>query len=193
MTKITDPRSNSVTISYDSAHVWRAISLPESTTEDFTNDQEAGWTNSGTSGSPAPSTLLAVAGSTYTSPNGNTTTIQPDWMGMGLAGNIIDPLGNVQLFDQNSNGLPTVAVDQVNRNTQYGYDSKGNVTSIIYEDGNDESYTYNSDSRAAHLYQRRWQHDELYVQRREPHRRRGCADKPGDDDLHVNRPAPDRN
>ena len=95
------------------------ISRPDSTTEKFTNDQESGWTNSGTSGSPAPATLLAQAGGTYTSPNSNATTIQPDWMGMGLAGNVIDPLGNVQLFDRNSNGLATVAIDQVNRNTQY--------------------------------------------------------------------------
>ena len=122
------------------------MNRPDSTTEDFTNDQEAGWTNSGTSGSPAPCTLLAVAGSTYTSPNSNTTTIQPDWMGLGLPGNIIDPLGNDQLFDRNSNGLATVTVDQVNRNTQYGYDSKGNVVSIIYEDTNEENYTYNSDA-----------------------------------------------
>jgi hypothetical protein len=41
-------------------------------------------------------TLLAQAGGTYTSPNGNATTIQPDWRGMGVAGNIIDPLGNDQ-------------------------------------------------------------------------------------------------
>ena len=45
-----------------------------------------------------------------------------------MAGNVIDPLGNVQLYDRNSNGLATVAVDQVNRNTQFKYDSKGNVT-----------------------------------------------------------------
>ena len=147
LTKITDPRSNSVTVVYDSASRVATISRPDSTTEKFTNDQEAGWTNSGTSGSPAPATLLALAGSTYTSPNSNLTTIQPDWMGLGQAGNIIDPLGNVQLYDRNSNGLATVAIDQVNRNTQYNYDSKGNVTSIVYEDLNTESYTYNSDSQ----------------------------------------------
>ena len=39
-----------------------------------------------------------------------------------------------------------MAVDQVNRNTQFSYDSKGNVTSILYEDTNLETYTYNSDS-----------------------------------------------
>jgi RHS repeat-associated protein len=146
LTKITDPRSNSVSVSYDSASRVATVSLPESATEEFTNDQEAGWTNSGTSGSPAPSTLLALAGSTYTSPNGNLTTIQPDWMGLGQAGNIIDPLGNVQLFDNNANGLATIAVDQVNRNTQYNYNSQGNITSVVYDDGNDETYTYNSDS-----------------------------------------------
>ena len=39
--------------------------------------------------SPAAATLLAQAGGTYKSPNGNATTIQPDWLGMGLAGNVI--------------------------------------------------------------------------------------------------------
>jgi hypothetical protein len=34
---------------------------------------------------------------------------------MGLPGNAIDPLGDVQLYDRNSNGLATVMVDQVNR------------------------------------------------------------------------------
>jgi RHS repeat-associated protein len=147
LTKITDPNSHAATINYDSAGRVSSVNRPDSTTESFTNDQEAGWTNSGTALSPAPSTLLAVANSSYTSPNSNTTQIQPDWMGMGLSGNVIDPLGNDQLFDRNSNGLPTVTVDQVNRNTQFNYDSKGNVTSIVYEDLNTESYTYNTDSQ----------------------------------------------
>jgi YD repeat-containing protein len=29
-----------------------------------------------------------------------------------------------------------VAVDQVNRNTQFTYDSKGNITDTIFEDAN---------------------------------------------------------
>ncbi len=147
MTQISDPLSHTATINFDSGGRVSSVNRPDSTTEDFTNDQEAGWTNSGTSGSPAPSTLLAVAGSTYTSPNSNTTTIQPDWMGMGQAGNAIDASGDVQLFDRNSNGLPTIAVDQDNRNTQFGYDSKGNAVSIVFEDGNEEIYTFNSDSQ----------------------------------------------
>ena len=39
-----------------------------------------------------------------------------------------------------------MTVDQVNRNTQFSYDSKGNVTSILYEDATTELYTYNSNS-----------------------------------------------
>jgi hypothetical protein len=53
------------------------IARPDSTSESFTNDQEQGWTNTGTSGSPAPATLLAAAGGTYTSPKSNTSTIEP--------------------------------------------------------------------------------------------------------------------
>jgi RHS repeat-associated protein len=146
LTQITDARSHTSTIAYDSAGRVGTISRPDSTSETFTNHQESGWTNSGTSGSPAAATLLAQAGGTYTSPNGNLTTIQPDWNGFGLGGNVIDPIGNVQLYDRDSNGLATVAVDQVNRNTQYKYDSKGNVTQIIFEDDNTQQYTYNSDS-----------------------------------------------
>ena len=129
LTQITDPRSNPATIVYDSAGRVATITQRDGTTEEFSNDQESGWTNSGTSLSPAAATLLAQSGSTFTSPNGNATTIQPDWMGLGMAGNIIDALGDDQLYDLNSNGLATVAVDQVNRNTQFSYDSKGNITS----------------------------------------------------------------
>ena len=147
MTQITDPRSNLATIVYDSAGRVATITQPDGTTEEFSNDQESGWTNSGTSLSPAPATLLAQSGSTFTSPNGNPTTIQPDWTGLGMAGNVIDALGDDQLYDLNSNGLATVAVDQVNRNTQFSYDSKGNITSVLYEDGNYQTATYNGDSQ----------------------------------------------
>ena len=129
LTQITDQRSNITTVAYDAAARVATISQPDSTTEKFTNDQESGWTNSGTSGSPASATLLAQSGSIFTSPNGNPTTIQPSWNGLGMAGNVIDALGDVQLYDRNSNGLATMAIDQVNRNTQFTYDSKGNITS----------------------------------------------------------------
>jgi YD repeat-containing protein len=147
LTQITDPRSHTVTIAYDSASRVGTISRPDSTHETFTNDQESGWTNSGTLASPAAPTLLAQAGGTYTSPNSNTTTIQPDWMGLGMTGNQIDALGDVQMYDLNSNGLATVAVDQVNRVTSFAYDSSGNMTKVVYPDGNSESYTFNSDSQ----------------------------------------------
>ena len=73
---------------------------------------------------------------------------------MGLAGNVIDPLGNVQLYDRNSNGLATVAVDQVNRNTQYSLRFQGQrhrafCTKIPIT----ESYTYNSDSEPLTLHE----------------------------------------
>ena len=88
MTQLEDPMSNVVSVIYDSEGRVGTITQPDLTTVEFSSDQEQGWTNSGTSGSPAPATLLAQSGSTYTSPNGNMTTIQPDWMGLGQAGNI---------------------------------------------------------------------------------------------------------
>ena len=50
-------RSNITTVVYDSAGRVATISQPDSTTEKFSNDQESGWTNSGTSLSPAAATL----------------------------------------------------------------------------------------------------------------------------------------
>ena len=144
LTKMTDPNSNVTTIVFDSAGRVGTITSADNDSEKFTNDQESGWTNSGTSGSPAAATLLAQAGGTYTSPNGNLTTIQPNWTGLGVAGNVIDPLGNVQLFDTNSNGLPTITVDQDNLNTHIPTILKGSVTGITYMDGNSVSYQYNS-------------------------------------------------
>ncbi len=124
MTQIKDPLGNLVTISYDSAERVGTISLPDSTGETFTNDQESGWTNSGTSGSPAAAILLVEATSTYTSPNGNTTTLRPDWWGMGVTGVQVDAIGNVVMNDLTSNGLPTVTVDQVNRVTQFTWSAE---------------------------------------------------------------------
>ena len=47
-------------------------------------------------------------------------------------------------YDLNSNGLPTVVIDQVNRITQFTYDSQGDMTEEIYPDGNNIQYTYTS-------------------------------------------------
>ena len=162
------------------------ISRPDSTTEKFTNDQESGWTNSGTSASPAAATLLAQAGGTYTSPNSNVTTIQPDWLGLGMAGNQIDALGDVQMYDRTSNGLATVAVDQVNRITPYRYDSKGNITSEVYADGNPKSYTYNSDSEPLTFTNADGEyHDLTPIRRRQLDGHRGPDCELDDHDLHV--------
>ena len=82
------------------------ITRPDSSTQLFSSYQEQGWTNSGTSGSPAAATLLAAAATTYTDPNGNTTQMRPDWMGLGQLGESTDPYGNVSATDINANGLP---------------------------------------------------------------------------------------
>ena len=89
MTSVTEPSSAGeptkiTTITYDSAERVGTITRADSTTEEFSAAQEQGWTNSGTSGSPAPSVLLAEVGSTYTDPLSNVTTDEPDWRGMGL-------------------------------------------------------------------------------------------------------------
>ena len=146
LTQLEDPMTNLVTISYDSAGRVGTITQPDLTTEEFSADQEQGWTNSGTSGSPAPATLLAAAGSTFTDANSNVTTIRPDWWGLGTAGQLTDALGDTETFDYNSNGLPTIVIDNLNRITQFTYNSQGNITEEIYPDGTDEKFTFNSDS-----------------------------------------------
>ena len=148
MTQITDQRSHIATIAYDAAGRVATISQPDSTAEKFSNEQESGWTNSRNLAQPRGGHAAGPGRQhLHPSPNGNPTTIQPTWNGLGMGGNVIDALGDVQLYDLNSNGLATVAIDQVNRNTQYSYDSKGNVTSVMYDDGNYETATFNGDSQ----------------------------------------------
>jgi RHS repeat-associated protein len=144
LTHATDANSHIVTVAYDSAERASTVTRPDNSVETFVSDQERGWTNSGTSGSPAAATLLAEARSTYTDPNGNVTDLRPDWYGLGLTDVAVDPLGNVAIRDGNANGLATIAVDRLNRIDQYAYDTKGNITKHTYPDLNTDQYTYNS-------------------------------------------------
>jgi len=146
ITQSQDQRSNLVTVAYDSAERVGTISLPEGATQLLSSYQEQGWTNSGTSGSPAAATLLAAAATTYTDPNGNSFQTRPDWMGLGQLGQATDPYGDVVSNDLNSSGLPVVTVDGLDRITQYNFDSLGNTTKITYPDLTNDQYTYNSDS-----------------------------------------------
>jgi RHS repeat-associated protein len=150
MTSVTEPSSTGeptkiTTIVYDSAERVRTITRADSTTEEFSPAQVQGWTNSGTSGSPVSSTLLAEVGSTYTDPLSNVTTERPDWRGMGLTDETTDALSNVTTYDRNSNGLATITIDPLNRIAQFAYDSKGNITKEIYPDLTTTTFgTYNS-------------------------------------------------
>jgi len=146
MTQVQDQRSYISTIAYDSAERVGTITLPDGATQLFSSYQEQGWTNSGTSGSPAAATLLAVAATTYTDPNGNTFQTRPDWMGLGQLGESTDPYGNVSANDLNANGLPVVSIDALGRITQYNYDNLGNPVTITYPDLTNDQYTYNSNS-----------------------------------------------
>ena len=110
LTQYQDPLSHTTSVSYDSAERVGTITRPDGTTQLISSYQEQGWTNGGTSGSPASATLLAQAATTYTDPNGNTTEIQPDWMGLGQVGQTIDPYLDVTTNDLNANGLPVVSV-----------------------------------------------------------------------------------
>ncbi len=150
MTSVTEPSSAGeptkiTTITYDNSERVGTITRADSTTETYSAAQEQGWTNSGTSGSPAASTLLAEVGSTYTDPLGDVTTLRPDWCGMGLTDQSVNALSNVSTYDRDSDGLVTIAIDPMNQISQYAYDTHGNVTQITYPDLSTVSYgTYNS-------------------------------------------------
>ena len=141
MTELEDPLSHTVSIAYDAAERVGTITRPDASTEEFSDFQEQGWTNSGTSGSPAPATLLAASAATYTDPNGNQTALRPDWYGLGMTGVSVDALGDVATYDLNSNGLPTVTIDPLNRMSTYSYDNLGNVTGMTNPDGTTEAAT----------------------------------------------------
>ena len=145
---VEDPLTNVVSITYDSAGRVGTITRPDLTTEEFSPYQEQGWTNTGTSGSPATALMLAQAAATHTDPNGNTTYLRPDWYGLGMTGVQVDALGNVATYDLNANGLATVAIDQDNRISQFTYDSEGNITEEIYPDGSTDKHSFNSYSEA---------------------------------------------
>ena len=146
MTQVKDARSNVVTVAYDSAGRVGTITRPDASTQLFSAYQEQGWTNSGTSGSPASATLLAVSVATFTDANGNAHQMAADWNGLGQIVQATDPLGNATTFDVSNQGLATVIIDPLNRITQDQYDATGNVTKHIYPDGTSASFTYNSDA-----------------------------------------------
>jgi RHS repeat-associated protein len=157
MTSVTEPSSTgeptkTTTIVYDSAERVGTITRPDSTNEKFVADQEQGWTNSGTSLSPAPSVLLAEAATVYTNPLSNVTNYRPDWRGMGLTNQTTDALGNVATVDRDANGLATITIDRLNRVTQDAFDTKGNVTKETYADLSTVQFgTYNSFAEPASM------------------------------------------
>ena len=53
-------------------------------------------------------------------------------------------MGNFVTYDRDTNGLPTITIDSLDRINQYSYDSLGNMTEQIYPDNTTEQYTYNS-------------------------------------------------
>ena len=144
LTAVTDPNSHTVSVAYDSAERVGTITRPDASAQTFLSYQERGWTNSGTSGSPAPATLLAEAAATYTDPLGNLTQLRPDWDGLGLTNQAVDPSADVTTSDRDANGLATIMIDQDNRITQYAYDGSGNPVTITYPAGNTDRFTYNA-------------------------------------------------
>ncbi len=148
LTQITDPRSHTVTDRYDSASRVATISRPDSTHETFTNFQESGWTNSGTSGSPAAPTLAGPGRRHVHQPQqqhdhdparlaGPGHDRQPDRR-PGRRRKCTTERPTAWRLGRRGPGQPGHFVT---------YSRAGNMTEEVYPDGNSESYTFNSDSQ----------------------------------------------
>jgi YD repeat-containing protein len=143
MTAVTDPNSRMTTVAYDAAGRADVVTRPDLSTQSFDPYQVRGYDTSGTSGSPAPATLLAEARASSVDPRGNAWDLRPDWRGMGLVNQPTDPLGKVATSNRDAAGLATVVVDRLNRISRAKYDAKGNVVTWTYADGNKEQFLYN--------------------------------------------------
>ena len=177
------------TIAYDSAERVGTITLPDGTTQLFSSYQEQGWTNSGTSGSPAAATLLAVAATTYTDPNGNTFQIRPDWMGLGqLEPDDRRPTATSRPTTSTPMACPIVSIDPLDRITQYNYDSLGNTTEDHLSRPDQRPVHVQFRLRAADPHRRQREHDLVHLRWPwQPDGHPGPAEQPDDDDLHVDR------
>jgi RHS repeat-associated protein len=146
MNKVTDARSKVTTITYSSASRVSGTTRPDLSTESYASYQEQGFVAAGSGhlASPATPTLFAEAAASGTDANSNTITRRPDWTGLALVNQPIDPDGNVTTMDRDANGLATITIDRLNRISQDAYDAKGNVTKHTYPDLNTEQATYNS-------------------------------------------------
>ena len=104
----------------------------------------------GTAGTPRSMYLASDVKATYTSEVNNTWTITFNKFGNALK--VVDPLGKVTDYEINSENRVTKRTDpdpddggsQVRPVTTFGYDSKGNVTSIGYPDTSSETWVYES-------------------------------------------------
>ena len=135
--------------------------------------------------------LLAQAAATYTSPNSNMTTIQPDWLGLGMTGNQIDALGDVADLRPELQRPGHVAVDQVNRVTSYAYDSSREYDRGDLSRRQHGIYTFNSDSEPLTFTDANGNTTSYTYSERQPHGRQGPDGEPDDDDLYVDGPGQD--
>jgi len=154
ITSVTDPRSKTLTVVYDSIAPDRVASTVRSdgTTESISYFQQrglipyGGFTGGGGTAynNPAPFTLFAEARTTYTDPLGRQYLYYPDWQGNGRLNQSLDSYGNLNTDERDPSGLDYITVDNLNRITARGYDSNGNLTTVVYPDASTELYTYNS-------------------------------------------------
>src|SRR5262249_27705060 len=78
--------------------------------------------------SPPTAVTASSAVSTFADPDGNVTTQTLDQRGQVLA--TADAIGPIHSVTRNPQGLIDTSIDGLSHQTTYGYDDRGNVTSI---------------------------------------------------------------
>jgi YD repeat-containing protein len=164
MTSVTEPSSTGeptkiVTVTYDSAGRVGTITQANGTTEAFSPGQVQGWTNSGTTGSPAAAVLLSEVGSSFTDPLGDVTSDSPDWRGMGLTDQdamnretgTTDAAGSaiagISTFTFDKAGNPVTSTDPDHDTTTTTFDALDRVSTVETPDGGLTTYQYDNACR----------------------------------------------
>jgi RHS repeat-associated protein len=145
LTTITNPRSNTSTITYNFAGRATTVNRADGTSESFGAVELKGLVQAGqgTQSSPATPWLAATAWGGYSDPRGNFSDERLDWLGFGQATQSVDPLVDMTITYRDANGLPWLVSDPLARRTRNFFDSSGNFTKAVLPDDNTQQYTYN--------------------------------------------------
>lgn len=125
----TDAEGNRTDLFYDSLNNLQSVTLPSGVSNEYTY--------SGTLLTGSTDSLEHAFSYTY-------TDTQDAPAPAGLLETITDPLNHVTRYEYNNLGQMTLMFNAVNQETQYLYDSWGNVKAIVYPSGRQDWTCYNA-------------------------------------------------